>query len=57
MAFYVKPMNEAFARHIIACHKQELGESLDLFLQLHKLLAKDCKFCVVTALEMHSSVD
>ena len=50
-ARYVKPKNEIFARHVLATRRQELNETLDQFLQSLKLLAKDCNFKAVTAVE------
>ena len=46
---YVKPTNEVYARHILSCRKQRVGETLDEFLQALRLLAKDCNFEQVTA--------
>ena len=46
---YVKPKNEIFARHVLACRRQNPGESLDKYLQALKLLAQDCSFKAVTA--------
>ena len=46
---YIKPKNETFARHVLACRRQNPGESLDKYLQALKLLAKDCNFKAVTA--------
>ncbi|XP_068214427.1 uncharacterized protein [Palaemon carinicauda] len=48
-SLYGKPNNEIFARHLLATRRQNLGESLDQFLQC--LLAKDCQFKSVTAEE------
>ena len=50
-SLYVKPKNEIFARHLLATRRQSSGESLDQFLQALKLLAKDCQFKTVTAVE------
>ncbi|XP_069181623.1 uncharacterized protein [Procambarus clarkii] len=47
----LKPKNEVFARYVLATRRQELGESLDQFLQVLKLLAKDCQSKAVTAAE------
>ncbi|XP_069167419.1 uncharacterized protein [Procambarus clarkii] len=48
---FVKPKNKVFARYVLATRHLEPGESLDLFLQALKLLAKDCQFKAVTAVE------
>ncbi|XP_069183598.1 uncharacterized protein [Procambarus clarkii] len=48
---FVKPKNEVFARYVLATRRQEPGESLDQFLQALNLLAKDCQFKAVTAVE------
>ena len=49
--FYVKPINEIFARHLLATRSQESSESLDIFLQSLKQLSLDCNFKDSTALE------
>ena len=49
---YDKPKNSIFARHLLATYKQEVGQSLDFFLQKLKNLAKDCDFQKVSA-EQH----
>ncbi|XP_045587665.1 uncharacterized protein [Procambarus clarkii] len=48
---FVKPKNEVFARYVLATRRQEPGESLNQFLQALKLLAKDCQFKAMTAVE------
>lgn len=48
-AQYVKPTNEVFARHRLATRRQQVGESLDEYLQVLKILSKDCNFQAVTA--------
>ena len=48
---YEKPVNEIFARHLLATYRQEPGQSLDDFLQKLKSLAKDCDFKAVTAIQ------
>ena len=45
----MKTPNEIFARHKLATRKQQLGESLDEYLQELKILGKDCNFSDVTA--------
>ena len=46
---FVKPKDTVFARHLLAICKQEVGESLEQFVQKLKNLAKDCDFKAVTA--------
>ncbi|TGZ66243.1 hypothetical protein CRM22_005428 [Opisthorchis felineus] len=46
---YVKPKNEAAARHLLATCKQEVGHTLDHFVQKLKTLARECHFQAVTA--------
>ena len=48
---YEKPVNEIFARHLLATCKQEPSQTLDDFLQKLKSFAKDCNFKNVTALQ------
>ena len=48
---YEKPVNEIFARHLLATYRQEPSQSLDDFLQKLKSLAKDCDFKAVTAIQ------
>ena len=48
---YVKPTNEIYARHQLATRRQQVGESLDEYLQALKILSKECKFKPVTATE------
>lgn len=48
---YSKPVNEIYARHILATRKQENGESIDQYLQSLKILSKECNFKAVTAEE------
>ena len=48
-ALFVKPMNEIFARHILATRRQQSHETLDEYLQALKTLSKDCNFQNVTA--------
>jgi hypothetical protein len=45
---YVKPRNEIYARHCLATRQQHAGESVDQYLQVLKLLSKDCNFKDVT---------
>ena len=51
-AVYDKPKNETFARFLLSSCKQEVGQSLDQYLQTLKTLAKDCNFTNVSA-EQH----
>ena len=46
---FAKPPNEIFARHKLATRKQQPAETIDMYLQSLKLLAKDCAFKDVTA--------
>ena len=48
---YVKPTNEIYARHQLATRRQQVGESLDEYLQALKILSKECNFKPVTATE------
>ena len=51
---YIKQPNEIFARHQLATRKQQVGESLDDYLQALRVLSKDCQFKPVTA-EVYTS--
>ena len=51
LRIYVKPKNEMFTRYVLATYCQEPGESLDQYLQVLKLLAKDCEFKALLAAE------
>ena len=46
---FVRPVNEVFARHLLATSKQEPGQKLTQFFQKLKSLAKDCDFKSVSA--------
>lgn len=46
---YIKPQNEIFARHSLSLRKQEVGESIDQYLQILKQMSKDCNFKAVSA--------
>ena len=46
---YVKPTNEVFARYRLAICKQQLGQSLEKFMQCLKRLSSECNFAAVTA--------
>lgn len=48
---FVKPVNTVFARHVLATKKQQVGETIDQFLQTLRNLSKDCKFGAVSASE------
>ncbi len=41
---YVKPTNEVYARHLLATRRQQVGETLDEYLQALKTLSKDCNY-------------
>ena len=45
---YEKPVNEIYARHMLATAKQESSETLDCFLQRLKVLSKMCQFKLPT---------
>ena len=53
-SLYVKKKNEVFARHLLTTSRQEASESLSQYFQRLKLLARDCDFKAVSALE-HSN--
>lgn len=46
---YVKPENEIYARHSLANRRQQVGESVDQYLQVLKQMAKNCGFKAVSA--------
>ena len=48
---YIKTPNEIFARHKLATTKQQIGETLDQYLQELKHLSKDCNFRLVSAIQ------
>ena len=48
-SMYNVPKNEIFARLLLATRRQQVGETLNGFLNALKLLAKDCQFKAVTA--------
>ena len=48
---YIKTSNKIFARHKLATRKQQIGETLDQYLQELKLLSKDCNFRQVSAIQ------
>ena len=48
-AAYVKPVNEIYARHILATRKQQPSETLTEYLQALRVLSKDCNFETVSA--------
>jgi len=48
---YIAPKNEILARHLLATRRQQPGESLSEYLNILKLLAKECTFKAVTATE------
>ena len=48
-ALFVSPKNEIFVSHILATRLQQSGETLVEYINVLKLLAKDCQFKPVTA--------
>ena len=48
---YKKVVNTIYAQHVLATRKQHSDESIDDYVRNLKLLAKDCEFAAVTALE------
>ena len=48
-SLYIKTPNEIFARHALATRKQQPDESIDEYLQILKIMSKDCNFQQVTA--------
>lgn len=48
-SIYEKRKNEIFARYLLSTRKQESGESLDIYIQSLRTLAKDCNYKSVTA--------
>ena len=48
---YIKPPNTIFARHLLATRRQQYGETFDEYIQALKILAKDCKFQAVSAVQ------
>lgn len=48
-ALYVKPKNEITARHLLATRRQHPGETIDMYLQALKQLARECEFKAVDA--------
>ena len=46
---YLKPVNEIYARHLLATRRQRSDESLDEYLQVLRSLSKDCNFKNVDA--------
>jgi len=46
---YAKMPNEIFARHLLHSCKQQVGESVDQYLQRLKVLSGDCNYVAVTA--------
>ena len=48
---YIKPPNTTFAHHFLATRQQQHGETFDEYLQVFKILAKDCNFQAVSAIQ------
>lgn len=44
-------MNQIYAEHLLASHRQQLGESLNQYLRILEELLKDCEFKAVLAQE------
>ena len=53
---YNKPKNVVYARHLLCTCRQEVGQTLDQYLQRLKQLSKDCGFKSVTAEEYRSEI-
>ena len=47
----MRPKNEMFTRHVLAKYCQEPAKFFDQYLQVLKLLAKNCKIKAVLAVE------
>ena len=48
-ALYVKTPNEIYARHALSTRKQQPNESIDEYLQVLKVMSKDCNYVQVSA--------
>ena len=48
---YIKPTNTIFARHLLATRRQQHCETFDEYMQALKILAKDCNFQAVSAIQ------
>ena len=48
---YIKTPNEIFAHHKLATRKQQIGKTLDQYLQGLNLLSKDCNFRQISAIQ------
>ena len=48
-SLYIKTPNEMFARYALATRKQQPDESIDEYLQILKIMSKDCNFQQATA--------
>jgi len=46
---YLKKKNNVYARHLLVSRKQTPGESISVYLQALKILAKECSFTEVSA--------
>lgn len=51
---YIKPRNEILARHLLATRKQRTDETVKEYVQVLKLLTRECHFKAVTA-EQHQN--
>ena len=48
---YTKPLSTMFARHLLATCLEQHGETFDEYIQALKILAKDCNFEAVSAIQ------
>ena len=48
-SLYVKTPNEVYASHVLAIRKPQPEETLDEYLQVLKVMSKDCNYCEVSA--------
>ena len=53
---FVKTKNNMYARHLLVSRRQRPDESLSEYLQVLKILAKDCTFTNVTAQEFREQL-
>ena len=48
---YIKSPNTIFARHLLATRRQQHGETFDEYIQVLKIIAKNCNFQAVSAIQ------
>ena len=48
---YIKSPNTIFARHLLATRRQQHGETFNEYIQMLKILAKNCNFQAVSAIQ------